>query len=94
VNEESYHIGNVRSVVKDEGTGSFSIISQMDYEPFGALLSQIGDSDRQTFIGKESRQVGISTTLPKDNESSLDDFGVRKYDDHVGRFFQIDPLWG
>jgi RHS repeat-associated protein len=76
------HIGNVRAVVRDEGTGNFSIISQMDYEPFGAVLSQIGDSDRQTFIGKE-----------KDNESSLGDFGVRKYDDFTGRFFQIDPLW-
>jgi RHS repeat-associated protein len=76
------HIGNVRAVVRDEGTGNYSIISQMDYEPFGAVLSQIGDSDRQTFIGKE-----------KDNESSLGDFGVRKYDDFTGRFFQIDSLW-
>jgi RHS repeat-associated protein len=75
-------ISNVRAVVRDEVTGNYSIISQMDYEPFGAVLSQIGDSDRQTFIGKE-----------KDYESSLGDFGVRKYDDFTGRFFQIDPLW-
>jgi RHS repeat-associated protein len=76
------HIGNVRAVVRDEGTGNYSIISQMDYEPFGAVLSQIGESERQSFIGKE-----------KDYESSLGDFGVRKYDDFAGRFFQIDPLW-
>jgi RHS repeat-associated protein len=38
--------------------------------------------ERQTFIGKE-----------QDYESSLGDFGVRKYDDFTGRFFQIDPLW-
>ena len=31
--------------------------------------------------------------LSKDAESSLGDFGIRKYDDLVGRFFQIDPLW-
>jgi hypothetical protein len=72
---------------------------------FGAVLWQnSGENERQTFIGKESRQVGISTALPKDNESSLGDkptrwFGVRKsrqvgtkmYDDFTGRFFQIDP---
>jgi len=79
------HIGNVRAVVRDEGTGNFSIISQMDYEPFGAVLSQIGDRDRQTFIAKPTSGV------EKDNESSLGDFGVRKYDDFTGRFFQIDP---
>ena len=94
------HIGNVRAVVRDEGTGNYSIISQMDYEPFGAVLSQIGDSDSQSFIGKPTSGV------EKDNESSLGDnptgwFGVRKsrkvgmqaYDDFTGRFFQIDPFY-
>jgi len=66
--------------------------SKYDYEPFGAVLSQIGDSDRQSFIGKPTSGV------EKDNESSLGDnptgwLGVRKYDDFTSRFFQIDPLW-
>jgi hypothetical protein len=60
---------------------------------FGAVLSQIGDSNRQSFIGKPT--CGVE----KDYESSLGDFGVRKprqvgmqaYDDFTGRFFQIDP---
>jgi len=42
---------------------------------------------RQSFIGKP--KCGVE----KDNESSLGDFGVRKYDDFAGRFFKIDPLW-
>jgi RHS repeat-associated protein len=74
------HIGNVRTVIKDGS--SYELLSQYDYKPFGAILSQTGNSERQSFIGKE-----------KDYESSLGDFGVRKYDDFTGRFFQIDPLW-
>ena len=76
------HLGNIRSVIKDFGTGNYEIASQYDYKPFGGVLSNSGEDERQTFIGKE-----------KDEESSLGDFGVRKYDDLVGRFFQIDPLW-
>ena len=56
--------------------------SNSDYKSFGGVLSNSGEDERQTFIGKE-----------KDAESSLGDFGVRKYDDLVGRFFQIDPMW-
>jgi hypothetical protein len=59
------HIGNVRTVIKDGS--SYELLSQYDYKPFGAILSQTGNDERQTFIGKE-----------KDNESSLGDFGVRK----------------
>ena len=35
-----------------------------------------------SFIGKE-----------KEIESELSDFGVRKYDNEIGRFTSIDPLW-
>jgi len=89
------HLGNIRSVLKDDGMGSYTLSGQYDYKPFGGIFNSYinADKHRQTFIGKESRQVGISTTFRKDNESSLGDFGVRKYDDFTGRFFQIDPLW-
>jgi len=58
----------------------------------GSYTFYIGDSDHQSFIGKPTSGV------EKDNESSLGDcptrwFGVRKYDDFTGRFFQIDPLY-
>ena len=38
--------------------------------------------NRLGYIGKE-----------KDKENSLADHGVRKYDDGIGRFTSIDPLW-
>jgi RHS repeat-associated protein len=41
-----------------------------------------GFSHYQRLIGKE-----------KDFESSLGDFGVRMYDEEIGRFTSIDPLW-
>jgi RHS repeat-associated protein len=77
-------LGNIRSVLMDDGMGSYTLSGQYDYKPFGGIFNSYinADNHRQTFIGKE-----------KDNESSLGDFGVRKYDDFTGRFFQIDPLW-
>lgn len=39
-------------------------------------------NNRLAFIKKE-----------KDAESSLGDFEVRKYDEEIGRFTSIDPLW-
>ncbi|MCE2503337.1 MAG: hypothetical protein J4G05_04665, partial [Chlorobi bacterium] len=41
-----------------------------------------GVPPRKGFIDKE-----------KDKESGLGDFGVRKYDDEIGRFTSPDPLW-
>ncbi len=56
-----------------------SIVSRSDYEPFGAPLSN--GRERLSFIGKE-----------QDNESSLGDYGVRKYDPTLGRFMSVDAL--
>jgi RHS repeat-associated protein len=78
------HLGNIRSVLMDDGMGSYTLSGQYDYKPFGGIFNSYinADNHRQSFIGKE-----------KDYESSLGDFGVRKYDDFTGRFFQIDPMW-
>ncbi len=54
-------------------------MSRSDYEPFGAPLSN--GRERLSFIGKE-----------QDNESSLGDYGVRKYDPTLGRFMSVDAL--
>ncbi len=51
-----------------------------DYEPYGKAVA--GAPPRKGFIDKE-----------KDKESGLGDFGVRKYDDEIGRFLSPDPLW-
>ncbi len=63
--------------MRDDGT----IVKQFDYAPFGAVLNST-DINRTKFIGKE-----------KDKESNYADHGVRKYDDEIGRFTSIDPLW-
>ena len=60
-----------------ENTGS--VVTTTDYEPFGKAIA--GVPPRKGFIDKE-----------KDQESGLGDFGVRKYDDGIGRFLSPDPL--
>ena len=72
------HLGSVRSVVKEDGT----ILKQYDYAPFGGVLWSNLRPNRTGYIGKE-----------KDHENKLADHGVRKYDDGIGRFTSIDPLW-
>ena len=75
------HLGNVRTVLREENNQPATIVKQFDYAPFGAVLNTT-DINRTKFIGKE-----------KDKESNYADHGVRKYDDEIGRFTSIDPLW-
>ena len=72
-------LGNTHLILK--GT---EIVGSYMYEPFGKQITLFESSskDRLSFIGKE-----------KDIESNLGDFGVRKYDNEIGRFTSIDPLW-
>ncbi len=60
------------------------ITGMYDYMPFGEQIpvSLSCKTDRLSFIGKE-----------QDKESSLHDLGVRKYDNGIGKFLSIDPLW-
>ena len=67
---------NIRSVLRDDG----EIVKQFDYAPFGKVICSSSRCENRTkFIGKE-----------KDKESNYGDFGVRKYDDEIGRFTSID----
>ena len=56
------------------------ITQNWDYEPYGGAVT--GDPPRKGFIDRE-----------EDKESALGDFGVRKYDEDIGRFLSTDPLW-
>ena len=74
------HLGSLRTVLRED-EGSYEVISELDYRPFGGVLASSGDESRTDFIGKE-----------QDNESLLGDFGVRKYDNELGRFTTTEPL--
>ncbi len=74
-------LGNVRTVLRKDGTAG-TVVKQFFYTPFGSVIPLLGNVNRTKFIGKE-----------KDKESNYGDFGVRKYDDEIGRFTSIDPLW-
>lgn len=72
------HLGSTRMVFSGAGLR----LSQTDYAPFGKEIWKQGLDDRLGWIGKET-----------DGESDLGDFGVRKYDEDLGRFLSVDPLW-
>ena len=75
-------LGSTRVAIEPNGSGGGVITGQYDYAPFGKVMWKNGLEKRLSFIDKE-----------KDEESSLSDFGVRKYDDEIGRFTSIDVLW-
>ncbi|MBL7997356.1 MAG: hypothetical protein JNL32_01840 [Candidatus Kapabacteria bacterium] len=72
------HLGGTRMVLSDNATR----LTQTDYAPFGKQSWSQGLDERLRWIGKEN-----------DNESNLGDFGVRKYDEELGRFLKYDRLW-
>ena len=83
------HLGNERlDIIYDANSiDLLAITSQYDYDAFGDITwsNHINLNDKPNrlgYIGKE-----------KDKENSLADHGVRKYDDGIGRFTSIDPLW-
>ncbi|MBL7997355.1 MAG: hypothetical protein JNL32_01835 [Candidatus Kapabacteria bacterium] len=72
------HLGGTRMVLSDNATR----LAQTDYAPFGKVSWSSGLDERLSWIGKEN-----------DNESNLGDFGVRKYDEELGRFLSCDFYW-
>ena len=83
------HLGNVRSVVNPDGSGSEYLLEQSDYLPFGLRLNQssplLSDLQRWHYAGKEYQKFG-STDL------GLIDFGARYYSPFLCRWSTIDPL--
>jgi len=99
--EITNHLGNVLATITDKPMGIYSIAtngeveyfepslaSANDYYPFGMLMpsrSIKSEVYRSGFNGKE-----------KDNEikgvGNQQDYGMRTYDPHLGKFLSVDPL--
>jgi RHS repeat-associated protein len=94
------HLGNVRVVISDakqivdsdaDNTVSSGdnfvpeVLSAMSYYPFGMKMPGTefysGDKPRYDFNGKET-----------DQESGLQDYGMRIYDARIGKFLSVDPI--
>ncbi|MCO6465084.1 MAG: hypothetical protein J5I53_00565 [Bradyrhizobiaceae bacterium] len=88
------HLGNIRVLISDElsepsaGVYLPSVLSQVDYYPFGmGMAGRTGSqgSYRYGFNGKEN-----------DNEikgtGNQQDYGFRIYDSRVAKFLSVDPL--
>jgi RHS repeat-associated protein len=94
------HLGNIRVVISDakqiidtdadntvSSADSFEpeVLSAMSYYPFGMKMPGTefysGNKPRYDFNGKET-----------DQESGLQDYGMRVYDARIGKFLSVDPL--
>ncbi len=60
-----------------------TVVSATDYYPFGLPMKgrTVKGSYRYGFNGKEN-----------DDETGLQDYGLRMYDGRLGRFISVDPL--
>lgn len=77
------HLGNVRAVIRQPGSGNIPTInSYADYYPFGELLSgrNAFDNYRYAFQGQEL-----------DPETGMEAFKLRLWDGRIGRWLSPDP---
>lgn len=75
------HLGNVRMVLKEEGT----VLQETEYYPFGLAIGRSGTDtqNKHLFNGNE-----------KQPETNWLDYGARMYDPTIGRWVVQDPLAG
>jgi RHS repeat-associated protein len=89
------HLGSVRTVLrKDESSTGYEYREQISYKPFGEIKDRLYCTDNTTpdarlkYIGKQ-----LDFVLRQVQQPRLADHGVRKYDNSLGMFTSIDPLW-
>ncbi|HWY38579.1 MAG TPA: RHS repeat-associated core domain-containing protein, partial [Bacteroidia bacterium] len=82
--EMSDHLGNVRAVYKNNGTGA-EVVSFTDYYPHGGAMPG------RNYVGSPTYRYAYNGQ-EKDAETSLTNFELRQFDVRVGRWFAPDPM--
>lgn len=98
--ELTNHLGNILAVISDQklainnGNGEIDhyiaeVLSQSEYYPFGMQMVGkvfgVNDTYRYGFNGKENDNE-------VKGEGNQQDYGMRIYDNRLGRFLSVDPL--
>jgi len=79
------HLGNVRAVVKDNGSGQAETVSYTDYYPHGSIMPGRNYQSSLHFpYGYQGQE--------KDAETGLTNFELRQYDGRIGRWYNPDPM--
>jgi RHS repeat-associated protein len=79
------HLGNVRAVVTDNGSGVAQTISYTDYYPSGLTMPGRSYQSSLNFpYGYQGQE--------KDAETGLTNFELRQYDPRIGRWYNPDPM--
>lgn len=80
------HLGNVRAVIHDGGSGTAVIIQERHYYPFGMEMSTLStgtSTNKFLYNGKE---------YENDFDLGWYDYGARFYDPELGRWHSVDPM--
>lgn len=79
------HLGNVRAVVTDNGSGVAQTISYTDYYPSGLVMPGRSYQSSLNFpYGYQGQE--------KDANTGLTNFELRQYDPRIGRWYNPDPM--
>ena len=83
--ELSDHLGNVRAVVADNGSGVAETVSYTDYYPHGGIMPGRNYQSSLNFpYGYQGQE--------KDAATGLTNFELRQYDPRIGRWYNPDPM--
>jgi RHS repeat-associated protein len=83
------HLGNVRVMFGDDGTGTAEMLQEDHYYPFG--LTYMGELN-YNYGTVENKYLYQGKELQEDHNLHWHDFGARMYDAQIGRWHCADPM--